>query len=282
VLNNTSEGYQSNITGKISKRWDFGLSANLAYSWMTSKDYTSIPAEIAADAFQRSPVVGNPNFPQFSWSRYGLNHRIVGSAMFNKQYGFMASTIGLFIEVGKGNRYSFVYAGDINGDGITTNDNDLIYVPRDNTDINFGTVDGAGTGVVATDAAAQWAALDAFIEQDNYLKNRRGQYAERNGATLPWFSQIDLRYMHDFNFEVAGKVNTVQLSFDILNVGNMISSNWGVRKLANTLTPLKVNGVDYNGTPWLQFNPDLKESYVDDFSVRSKWQIQFGLRYIFN
>ncbi|MCZ4695614.1 TonB-dependent receptor [Ancylomarina euxinus] len=281
VLDNTSKGHQYSLTGKLAKRWALGLSADLAYTYLTSKDLTSIPAEIAADAFQRNPVLGNPNDPSLSWSRYGLKHRFVSSAMYRKVYGKgkFASTISMFFEAGKGNRYSYTYAGDLNNDAI--NNNDLLYVPKDMSDIMFGTVDG-GVGTVAPDAAEQWAALDAFIKQDDYLKDRRGKYAERNGAMLPWFTQMDVRFLQDFYLNINGKKNTFQFSVDILNFGNLLNSDWGVREFASTFTPISVNGVDANNVPYMKFNKDLKDSYVDDFSVNSKWQMQIGLRYIFN
>jgi len=279
VLNNTREGYQYSLTGKLAKEFMFGLNASIAYTYMESKDYTSIPAEIAADAFQRNPVVGNPNLPMLSWSRYGLKHRVISSIFYKKSYGNMASTLGLFFEAGKGNRYSYTYAGDLNGDAIGFND--LLYVPENSSDINFGTVD-AGVATIASDASAQWDALNTFIEQDEYLSTRRGNYAERNGAMLPWFSQFDFRFAQDFTVEVKGKKNTLQLSLDILNIGNLFSSNAGVRKFARTYNPITVNGVDSGGTPWFGFNTDLKESYVDDVSVNSKWQMQLGIRYIFH
>jgi len=281
VLDNTKEGSQFSLTGKVSKDFAFGLNANVSYTYMDSKDYTSIPAEIAADAFQRNPVVGNPNTPMLSWSRYGLKHRVISSIFYRKSYNFMATTLGLFIEAGKGNRYSYSYAGDLNGDAIGFND--LLYVPASASDINFGIVDGGGNGVEDANAATMWAALDAFIEQDEYLSTRRGDYAERNGAMLPWFSQFDFRVAQDFTLETkGGKKNTLQISLDIMNIGNMFNSNWGERKFASTYNPISVNGVDNNGTPWLGFNTNLTDSYVDDVSVRSKWQMQLGIRYIFH
>lgn len=280
VLDNTDEGHQYSITSKLGKKFDFGLNLDAAYTYMESKDYTSIPAEIAADAFQRNPVVGNPNDPSLSWSRYGLQHRIIASAMYKIEYGKFATSFAMFFEAGKGDRYSYTYAGDLNLDAIVNND--LLYVPENQSDINFGTVDGTGVATPAADAAAQWTALDAFIEQDPYLSERRGQYAERNGAMLPWFTQFDLRLMQDFNFDINGKKNKFQLTFDLLNAGNLINSDWGVRQYARTYTPITVNGVDNNNVPYYQFDTNLTESYVDDVSIRSKWQLQIGIRYIFN
>ena len=278
VLDNVKEGYQTSLTGKLSKDWIFGLRGDLAYTYQQSKDFTSIPAEIAADAFQRNPVVGNPNMPQLSWSRYGLKHRVISSWMYKADYKSMASTFGMFIEMGQGNRYSYTYAGDLNQDAIANND--LLYVPANQSEIMFGTIDGSGNGVAASNAAEQWTALNAFIDQDPYLKNRKGQYAERNGASLPWFSQIDFRFMQDFNFKVKDRKNTIQVSLDIMNMGNLLNSNWGVRQFARSTNPIKVNGLDNGNVPYYQFDTTLKESYVDDFSIRSKWQMQLGIRYI--
>jgi hypothetical protein len=281
ILDNTNEGHQYSLTGKIMKRWDFGLYFDVAYTYLSSKDYTSIPAEIAADAFQRNPVVGNPNSPQFSWSRYGLQHRIIASSYYKVDYAKnFASIFGLFIETGQGNRYSFKYSGDLNGDAIANND--LLYVPVDQNDINFGAFDEQGNLIEAPDADEQWAALNAFIEQDDYLKERRGKIADRHGATLPWFAQIDFRFMQDFYiFTKKDKRNTIQLSFDILNIGNLISSDFGVYKIPTTETPLSVVAVE-NGVPYLSFDKTLTKSYTDDVSIASKWQLQIGVRYIFN
>ena len=279
VMDNVAEGHQFSLTGKLAKTFDMGLKADFAYTYTQSKDYTSIPAEIAADAFQRNPVVGNPNDPTLSWSRYGLEHRVISSWMYSKKYGFMASHFGLFFEAGQGNRYSYTYAGDLNQDGIANND--LLYVPTSASDIHFGTVDGDGNAIEAADAAEQYAALEAFVAQDPYLSERKGNYAERNGASLPWFTQFDVRYMHDFYVKIGKRVNTLQLSFDVMNIGNMFNSNWGVRQFATTYNPISVTGVDSNNTPYMHFDTNLKESFVDDFSTRSKWQLQIGVRWIF-
>lgn len=198
--------------------------------------------------------------------------------MYQTSYKNMASSFGLIFEAGQGNRYSFTYAGDLNQDGIMNND--LLYVPASSNDIHFGTVE-EGVGIEAANASAQWAALDAFIEQDDYLSTRRGTYAERNGASLPWFAQMDFRVMQDFYFDIKGKKHTIQLSLDIMNLGNMINSNWGVRQYATTYNPIAVTGVDANNVPYFQFDTNLTDSYIDAFSVASKWQMQFGVRYIF-
>ena len=280
VMDNVKEGHQYSLTGQLKKNFDFGLSANVAYTYMQSKDYTSIPAEIAADAFQRNPVVGDPNHPMFSYSRYGLKHRAIATIMYQKAYKNMASSFAIFFEAGQGNRYSYTYVGDLNQDGIANND--LLYIPASSSDINFGAVDASGVATVAPDAAAQWTALNAFIEQDPYLSEHRGEYAERHGAMLPWFSQIDFKFMQDFSLKSGKKTNTLRLSFDVLNLGNMLNSSWGVRKLPTTTNPISVSGVDNNNVPYFSFDSNLQDTYIDDVSILSKWQLQIGVRYIFH
>jgi len=279
VMENVKEGYQAMLTGQVRKNFDFGLNIFAAYTYTESKDYTSIPAEIAADAFQRNAIVGDPNQSMLSYSRYGLKHRFIASAAYSIKYKNMATSIGLFYELGKGNRYSYTYAGDLNQDAIANND--LLYVPASSSEIHFGTVSG-GVGTEATDATEQWTALDAFINQDEYLKTRRGEYAERNGAMLPWFSELDLSISQDFTVNIGDKKNTIRLSMNVMNLGNMLNSNWGVRQLPTTINPITFNGLDNNNVPYFSFDKSLTNSYINDASIFSKWKMQFGIRYIFN
>jgi len=111
------------------------------------------------------------------------------------------------------------------------------------------------------------------------LSENRGNIAERNGLVNPWFSNIDVKILNEFNTGL-GKF---QLSFDILNFANLINDSWGVRKIANqaALAPLSFSGeFDDNGEPILDFN-GVEETFIDDISAFSRWQLQIGLRYIF-
>ena len=74
--------------------------------------------------------------------------------------------------------------------------------------------------------------------------------------------------------------NSLQFSIDILNFGNLISSDWGLVQQPNAVQPIGVS-VDGSGTPTYTFSSDLKDTFVYDASLLSRWQMQFGLRYIF-
>lgn len=46
-----------------------------------------------------------------------------------------------------------------------------------------------------------------YINQDSYLKSRKGKYTERGGAKMPWHHQIDFKLNQDFFLNVNGKKN---------------------------------------------------------------------------
>jgi hypothetical protein len=193
--------------------------------------------------------------------------------------------VGAFLEIAQGNtflgaggnRYSFTYSGDVNGDGF--GGNDLIHIPTNATDPSEIRFDPSANRT----AAQQAVAFEAFIEQDDYLSGHRGQIAERFGAINPWFWNVDLRVMQEIGFTVAGRPQRVQVSLDLLNAANLLSSDLGVRRIANPLatSPLVLTRFDTDGEPVFNFT-GVDETYVDDFSLLSRWQLQLGVKYLFN
>jgi hypothetical protein len=271
VFTNSDKGRIWNASLKAQKTFNNGLYAMLAYSYLDSKDVNSIEAEITGDAFAFNPVVGDANADELSYSRYGDTHRIIGVLSKNWNYGSSdqwSTSISSFFEVSQGGRFSYTYGGDINGDG--NGGNDLIYVPT-SSEVNQMNFSGAGEA----------AAYDAFIAQDDYLSGRRGNYAERYGAVSPWTTRVDVKFLQDYKIKVSeNKTNTIQFSIDVLNAGNMVNSNWGLVQQPNSVQPIGVN-VDATGVPSYSFNANQTESFGYDSSLASRWQMQFGLRYIF-
>jgi hypothetical protein len=282
VFTNTDVGHQINLTFQAQHTFAKGLYAMVAYNYLESKDGSSISAEISSDAFDRNPILNNANKPVNTPSLYGNTHRIIAAV--SKRYNYGAdnkwgTTISLFGSWTSGNRFAYVYGGDINNDGTGTND--LMYVPTDAeidvmtftslTDIN-GNVQNQ---------AAQRSAFKQFIAQDSYLSGLRGKYTEKYGGETPWFSQVDMRILQDLIFNPKTK-QTLQFSIDIINLGNLISSDWGVRQYATTSGFYQPLSVSYNNNaPTYQFDPSLKSTFIDSPDLPSRWQLQLGLRYIF-
>jgi len=273
VLSNTDEGRNYNITVQLRKQWEGGLGLGLSYAYLDATN-TLKSTEIASVLWAGQPTPGNPNQAIAAPSEFGQRHRIVATGTYAKRWSdLLRTSFGLFWEVAEGNsfrgaggnRYSFIYSGDVNGDGAT---NDLIFIPETESDINL--LD-----------PGQWSALDAFIEQDSYLSSHRGQIAERFGLLNPWYTDLSLRILQDFIFGAGSRDNVLQLSFDFENVLNLVSSSWGVRQVANpaATNPLAFTGnIDASGRPELTFN-GVQETFVDDLSEFSRWRIQVGARY---
>jgi len=132
----------------------------------------------------------------------------------------------------------------------------------------------------AKSAAEQKAAFKTFINQDKYLGDRRGKYTEKYAGINPWVSQLDLRMLQDFKIGSSGR--TVQLSLDFVNLGNMFSSSWGVRKYATTSGYFQPVSVNYNNNvPSYNFDPSTTKTFTSSPDLPSRWQMQVGLRYIF-
>ncbi|MEX1383962.1 TonB-dependent receptor, partial [Lutibacter sp.] len=267
VFTNSDKGRTFNATFKAQKSFENGLYTSLAYNYLNSKDVNSIEAEITGDAFDFNPVLSNANDATLAYSKYGDTHRVLGIVSKNWTYGVddkWGTTISTVFEYAQGGRFNYTYAGDINNDGSGLND--LIYVPT-SSEINSMNFSGSG----------QAQAFEEFIQQDDYLSGRRGNYAERYGALAPWRGRWDVKILQDLK---VSEDNSLQFSIDILNFGNLISSDWGLVQQPNAVQPIGVS-VDGSGTPTYTFSSDLKNTFVYDANLLSRWQLQFGLRYTF-
>ncbi len=184
--------------------------------------------------------------------------------------------------------FSYTYARDLIGDGTNRS---LIYIPKDPSEITFSTLNiSTANGSITYSADEQSKAFFAYIGQDQYLKNRRGSYAERNGALLPWRNQVDLRLNTEFVMQRREKKHVLELSADILNIGNLINTRWGLAKLVNAnalLVPVNLDKIRPAGTvvPLFQLATTgdklIKETFKNDNSINSTYIVQVGLRYSF-
>lgn len=274
VMTNSDQGSAFNTSVKVQKTFDNGLFASLAYNYLKSMDVNSIEAEITGDAFAFNPALGNVNNDVLANSRYGDAHRFIGVGSKKWKYGAndkWATTVSTFFEYAQGGRFNYIYGGDINNDGSGTND--LIYIPT-TAEISTMAFSGAGQG----------AAFDKFIGQDKYLNERRGQYAERYGALSPWRGKWDMKFIQDYNFKPSSssdKTNTIQFSIDVLNIGNLLNSDWGLVQVPTNIQPIGVAVNQTTKVPTYTFNGTQTKTFNYDASLLSRWQAQFGIRYIF-
>lgn len=272
VFTNTDMGSSFNASFQLQRSWNNNY-VSIGYNYLKAEEVNSIDAEISSDAYDRNPAnITHTNQANLAPSLYGNKHRIIFAL--SKKFGAdgnYPTTVSLFGEYAKGGRYSYTYSGDINNDGSFLND--LIYIPSDSEidQMSFSGDDAA--------QSAQRAAFKAYIAQDDYLSERRGEYAGRYEALSPWYGSWDLRVLQDIRVSTGNKF---QISLDILNIGNLISSSWGVRQRATNTglaQPIAVS-VGEEG-PVYTFDESLNQTFFNDFGLDSRWQAQIGLRYIF-
>jgi hypothetical protein len=261
----------------------FGFMA--AYTYSDVKDYITA-GSIAFSSWRDNRTVNGNNRPGLAQSDFEVRHRLIGNVNWRKEvFKHAALQLSLFAQSQTQNRISYTVAGDLNGDGILGND--LIYVPKDQSEMNFQQYTATVNGQTVTYTVdAQKRAFDAYINQDTYLSERRGQYAERNGLLMPMITRFDLSAMLELFSNIGKNRHTIQLRADIFNIGNMFSSKWGVGNVVNNTSPLETRG--YNpatGQPIYRMtavNGSLDyTTYRKGTGLIDVWQAQLGIRYIF-
>ena len=144
-------------------------------------------------------------------------------------FRFGSTTFSVFYDGHTNGNTSYVFSGDANGD--TVSGNDLIYIPRDTSEMNFKPLTVSGRTYTAADQAA---AFEQLIQADSYLSSHRGQYAERGALFLPIVNTVDLNLTQNVFHSIAGRRHSGQIRLDITNFGNLLNHGWGVgQRLVN-------------------------------------------------
>jgi hypothetical protein len=279
VLASRPYGSNSSATFKIEKPTQKGLSWMVAYNFGRTKDYSSA-STIAFSSFTSTRTVNGNNLPDNSFSDNDIRHRVIGNVTYRKEFAKAAALqVSLFAQTQNQGRFSYGYSNDMNGDGISGND--LLYIPKDQSEMNFDAI----TGTTPFSVQQQKDAFDAYIQNNSYLKNHRGQVAQRNGVLQPMLTRFDLSAMVEIFHNFGKQRHTIQFRADIFNIGNMLNHKWGVAYVTNTTSPLAFSRVDASGVPYFKMNTVNNsltyETYRKGTSIADVWQGQFGIRYIF-
>ena len=142
----------------------------------------------------------------------------------------------------------------------------MIYVPANENEITL-------------EDPTNWSALNSFIENNDYLQSRRGDYVEKNMTRGPWTDVVDLRFVQDL---IVSR-NKLQFTFDIFNFTNLVNSDWG--RIYNVgrfgfAQPLRT--VTAGPDPVFRWQDGSDEPRVRDFGLSgSRWRAQIGIRYTF-
>ncbi|EFL45200.1 hypothetical protein HMPREF9296_1787 [Prevotella disiens FB035-09AN] len=293
-LYNTNKGYTVNLSLKAEKHFNFGLDLMASYTWTRSMSVNSGTSSVAGSNWMFNTTYRNPNNPELGFSAYNVPHNIQASAYYHVAYGSSKqwqSTIGLIYQAKSGSPYVIEMYGDMNGDGARGND--LMWIPTDEqidkmhfvaTTVNNSNntyplitrVLGEGyKGNLSEEQ--QRALLKQWIAEDSYMRDHRGQYFERYADNLAFEHHFDLHFAQKYSFKVAGQINSLELSFDIINLGNLLNKDWGHTYgdgFGRYFSPF-----NYEGDGMFKF--DGTHVNRDYNSYNSRWRGQIGLRYTF-
>ena len=291
VLENTNEGYFYSTTFKLEYPYSNGFWGSVAYTRSRATDLMSA-GSIAAGSWTGARSVNGNNDLMLSNSNNNTPNRLVGILGYKINYGdkYGGSTSFNLGYIGEQTgAFTYSYGGDMNGDRVSFND--LMYVPLNANQIRFEPLRVVSNGVTTTyTEAQQQAAFDAFINQDSYLRTKRGQYVDRNARVLPMLHRVDFSVTQDFYMKIAGKQNNFQFRVDILNFGNLLNKDWGVTQRVTTTNPLAYRSNTTGNEPIFQLATQteangtrtlIRDTFQRNASAFDVWTAQFTLRYIF-
>jgi len=287
-LTNAKGGYNWQATAQLSKNFANGLGLMVAYTKSDQRNYGDQGGDQLLNLWSIPQTSTNPNKPTLSYSSNLNPDRVIANVSYRKEYmKNLATTISLFYEGSQQGRFSYTYGADFNRDG---QQNDLIYIPRDASEITFVTLTtGTTAKPIVYTPDQQSAIFEDYIKQDPYLSKHRGEYAKRNAATSPWRNQVDFRIVQEVFKNVGDSKNSFQFTADIFNVGNLLNKNWGNLNFvnnANILVPTNANAINATTKPTFRMatnqNDIVRNTFGVNQTISSTYYMQFGVRYNFN
>ncbi|MCL2417115.1 MAG: TonB-dependent receptor [Bacteroidales bacterium] len=291
LMGNSNLGYSIFSTFQLQRNFMQGplqgLSLNASYTMGRARGINDGTGSVALSSWNIRRSL-DPNAAELGTLAGSVDGRFMFSGHYTANWSDRASTsIGIFFQRYRPYRFTFSFGGDANGSGIAGNG--LLYIPRSLDEIRDN-LDPRGFA----DIYAAWAALDAFIEQDEYLRTRRGQFTERGGAVAPWASLLDFSLSHSIHVAQGnGRRHSLTFSLDIHNFLNLLNPNWGVHYsqrvgtngqnfevLQVTQVPTAANDftVRYALHPSLV---NVQETFQPNVGSVSRWAAMFGVRYSF-
>lgn len=268
-LTNTDQGDAWSMVFKVERPFRDRFFANVSYLYGRSRSILDGTSSQANSNFINVYNPGDINNPPLTRSNFDPGHRITTSGSYHVPMpANFSARVAVYYSGQSGRPWSANFDGDVNNDGGRSND--LLYIPTANDAITYTN----GT----------YEDLLAFVNAEPCLAKQIGKIVERNSCRSPWINTFDMK----FSVEVPVRRARVELTWDILNVLNLIDREAGVLKYANFNDLLVVRPVITTATG-TQVNYNLQNLFVggvrrtpeEQFTrndLLSRWQMQFGAR----
>jgi hypothetical protein len=252
---------------------------NIAYTRGKATDAQPLGSSTASSQWAFNTVF-NQNTVEVARSDYEIKDRI--QATLSREFTYLKgfkSTVSLYYEGRSGQPHSFVYSGDLNGDGNTSND--LVAVPTGLSDPRF---DFSGM------SSAQQTAYFAFLNTSG-LSKYAGSYAPRNAFIGPWQNRLDLRFVQEIptyrrlkleffaDFMNFGSWLSKSVFNYVQEINNSTSNSNQIRILGNatyTAAGLIKPTATFDSTNSIVVLP--ATSTITVYNSDARWKIQGGIR----
>ena len=276
VLTNSREGYGYTINAAVSTTPFKNFNLNAAYTYTESKEISGMPGSAATSAYSNLDSIDGPTFVGIQRSQYVVPNKVTASIgyMFPALFDGDGVRINLFYTGYSAGAYSYVYSNDMNGDGMAS---DLMYIPNDVNELKWVSEEDMN-------------AFKTFMENDKYLSEHKGQYAEAYAGRSPWRHILDARIAKTFKKTIGKTTHCFELSVNASNLLNMFNSSWGLYKYTcygsyEVVNPLKVDHFEDN-TPVFSMNKVNGEYPTETFTnthinTNQCWSLMLGLKYSF-
>ena len=294
ITNAGHKAHYESLTFSLAKKFDFGLDLSASYTMAQAKSYGDGVGDQVTSAYKNNRYSVNANNDkEIGFANYVAPNRLLITASYSKDYAkHFGTMVGLVYEGTNfgydpyaATKFSYTFAGNVVND--YKGSYSLLYVPASREALDAWNF----SDYIYTDAKKQKQTYTAeqqkddfwnYINQDSYLKGRKGKYAERGGAKMPWHHQLDFKFAQNFYMNVAGQRNTLQFGVDIKNLANLLNSSWGLYKKVVNSSLLKYDSKKESFQFQRNGSEALTKTFTNYTSFNSTYSIQFSIRYIFN
>jgi hypothetical protein len=225
----------------------------------------------AANSWGRNYSADSNNQP-LSYSLFDVPHKVTASISYSKRYAkVLGTTISLLYQGYSGMRYSLTYASTSDANNDSNYGNTTIYVPT-----------ATELEAMQFESEEHRAAFGDYIASTPALRRSRGKFLDRNAMQTPFEHHLDLHIAQDIYFG-ANTSRKVQISLDVINLGSLLSKDWGASYYTSKyrLSPIEIYDytTDANGnrTPKYRF----VGGEVSRNDLLSRWRMQVGIRVVF-
>ncbi|WCT75354.1 TonB-dependent receptor [Sphingomonas naphthae] len=304
-LTNDKRGRGYIFVGRLTKKYDFGLSAGVTYTYQDIKDANAVTSSTASSNYGQT-AMADPNSAAYGTSIYQIRNTFKFSVDFDHAFiGDYKTRIAMFGEKRSGRPYSFTMNDPTAGRSavfgtLGQSNRYLLYVPnvssitadpnvtyRPAVTIPVGATAAQIAALNATadaSAAATFGALQSFIQGNKNLTDAQGTIIGKNTERSPSFFKIDLHV--DQELPVPGWSGArFKVFADMENVLNFIDKDYGsLRQLGFPYFSSLVNVACATqvGTNCTQYRySSFQNPNIINQTRYSLWQLRVGARFEF-